>query len=326
MELIGLLVVLLLCLAASFVYAGAETGFYTLARAQVELDAARGTRPARWVRWLLKDESALLVTLLVGNNLALELLSGVGDSLLDGFALPAALRATAVTLLMTPIVFLLGEALPKDLFHRRPLALTYLVAGIVVASRIAYWPLERLLRGSTWLLERLLGVGPGGGAARPGRERLLSLLEEGARQGALPERARRLAENALGLGSTPISHCMTPWSQVLSLKRTAEEAQLRRETEGSRWTRLPVVDEGGAFVGYVHQLEVLAAGGEQPVLAHLRPLPVLPADTPADRALSRLRGAGVRAAVVGSAERPEGLVTLKDLVEEITGDLSGISG
>jgi CBS domain containing-hemolysin-like protein len=42
---------------------------------------------------------------------------------------------------------------------------------------------------------------------------------------------------------------------------------------------------------------------------------------PLDRALARLRQTGQRAALVGSAEAPLGLVTLKDLVEEISGEL-----
>jgi CBS domain containing-hemolysin-like protein len=45
--------------------------------------------------------------------------------------------------------------------------------------------------------------------------------------------------------------------------------------------------------------------------------------TPVDRALARLRSGGQRLAVVGTSERPEGLVTLKDVLEEISGDLAG---
>jgi CBS domain containing-hemolysin-like protein len=43
--------------------------------------------------------------------------------------------------------------------------------------------------------------------------------------------------------------------------------------------------------------------------------------TPVDRALTELRIRGQRAAVVGTPQAPRGLVTLKDLLEEISGDL-----
>lgn len=314
----------LLCVAGSFVYAGAETGFYSLSRHQVEVDAGAGVRPAIWVRWLLRDDSALLITLLIGNNLVLELASRLGDNLVHGWGLSGTWTAVVVTLGLAPVVFLMGEALPKDLFSRRPQALTYGVAPIVLLSRLVFWPLERGLRLLSALLERAFGLGSGRVTAVPARERLTTLLAEGQRQGVLGERARVLAENALKLRSIPVATCMTAWEDLRLLRTQDDDQEHRRILAASRWTRLPVVGEEGEFLGYVHQLEVLAASGTEPVLEHQRPLPVLAADTPVDRALLRLRGSGKRAAVVGTAAEPVGLVTLKDLVEEISGDLAGI--
>ncbi|MDA1263521.1 MAG: CNNM domain-containing protein [Planctomycetota bacterium] len=323
MEILLMVLALLLCLAGSFLYAGAETGFYTLSREQVEGDAEAGSRTAGWVRRLLRDESALLITLLIGNNLVLELATHVGDDLVSRAGLGPVWTATLVTLLLTPVVFLFGEALPKDLFHGRPQSLSYAASGFVLLSRYVYWPLERVLRCLSALLERAFGLHQGDAAPRA-RERLTNLLVEGERQGVLPLRARVLAENALALRQTRISTCMTPWSNLLTLPEGGDDAELRATLASSKWTRLPVVAADGSFQGYVHQLEVLSAGADEPVLVHCRPLPVFPAEMPVDRALLRLRASGKRAAVVGSAEQPEGLVTLKDLVEEISGDLSGI--
>lgn len=323
MEVVLLLLALALCLVGSFLYAGSETGFYTLSRDQVEVDAEAGSRAARMARWLLRDEAALLITLLIGNNLVLELASHVGDDLVAGLGLSGGWNALLVTLLLTPVVFLLGEALPKDLFHSRPQSLTYGAAPLVVVSRVVYWPLERVLRVVSALLERLLGLDRGRATARP-RERLARLLAEGERQGVLPERARVLAENALTLRGMPLESCMTPWEEVLTLPEGESDDDLRATLGASRWTRVPVVSTAGTFLGYVHQLEVLAAGEAEPVLQQRRPLPVFDRDMPVDRALLRLRASGKRAAVVGTAEEPVGLVTLKDLVEEISGDLAGI--
>lgn len=323
MELALSILGLLSCLAGSFLYAGAETGFYSLSRDQVDVDASAGSRPARCVRWLLRDDSALLITLLIGNNLVLQLATRVGDDLLAGSGLSPQLSALIVALILTPLVFLFGEALPKDLFHRRPQSLSYGVSGVVVASRMIFWPLERILRLVSAALEGLFGLGRGRATARP-RERLTKLLAEGERQGVLPLRARVLAENALALRSTPIETCMTPWAEVLTLKEGQDQAAQLEAVRSSRWTRLPVISEEGVFLGYVHQLEVLAAGGSQAILEPLRPLPVFEREMPVDRALLLLRASGKRAAVVGTREQPVGLVTLKDLVEEISGDLTGI--
>ncbi len=71
----------------------------------------------------------------------------------------------------------------------------------------------------------------------------------------------------------------------------------------------------------LHQLEVLGDADPAAPLVRLRDVLFLPPGTPVDRALARLRVRGVRMAVVGTPAEPLGLVALKDLLEEISGDL-----
>ena len=316
------LLILTLCVFASALYSGSEIGFYSLSPVQVDLEARQGVRTARIVRWLLHDDSALLITILIGNNLALELATLVGDKLL-GAGHGAGGGALIVTAVLTPVVFLFGEALPKDVFRRRPHALIGLGAHFLLLSRIVFWPLERLL----WLfssgLERLLGLKSGVVAQVRGAETVRAFFEAGRLSGALTERASVLAHNALLLRSTPIERAMVPWDHVRHLARDARTEEIVDSVRLSRYSRLPVVDPQGAVLGYVHQMDVLFGDASAP-LAKLRPVPVLPAEIPVDRALQKLRGGGHRAAVVGEACAPLGWVTLKDLVEEISGDLVGL--
>jgi CBS domain containing-hemolysin-like protein len=74
----------------------------------------------------------------------------------------------------------------------------------------------------------------------------------------------------------------------------------------------------------VHLLEVLSAPSKTDLLGHLRPLMALEPQTPIASALLSMRGGGRRMALVGSPDKPLGLVALKDLVEEITGDVVGL--
>lgn len=322
MEVFLMLLGIVICLVGSFLFAGSETGFYTLSRTQLDVDAEGGSRPARLVQWLIRDDAALLITLLIGNNLVLELASSLANGVVERTGLSQAWTAAIVTVGLAPAVFLIGEALPKDLFHTRPQWWTYFAAPVIVVSRVAFYPLERILRGVSFVLERAAGLETESSITVP-RERLKRILVEGERQGVLPERARILAENALALRSIPIERCMTPWDSVLVLDRGTNESELRSRVETSRFTRLPVMSEEGRFEGYVHQLEVLASP-EGGVLGQIRPLPRFEPDLPVDRALLSLRASGKRAAVVGTKDKPVGLVTLKDLVEEISGDLTGI--
>jgi putative hemolysin len=326
LELLGLVA----CILASAIYSGSEIGFYSLSRVQMDLEAESGGQRARLVKWLAANDSALLVTILIGNNLVLELSSKLGGSLLGrtfAFSEPST-QALATAVVLTPLVFLFGEALPKDLYRRRPGSLTRRTAPFIAVSRVVYWPLERVLRSITYTLEHLFGVKPERTGRLDARESLTIFLAEGRRHGALPERAEDLARNALRLRGIPVSRAMIPWARTIKLVRGMSRDEAFELVRTARASRLPVVGEAGAIEGYVHQLEVLQdwdpAGPTPDVFEEIRPLERLDAATPVDRALLRLQGLGRRIALVEEGGQPVGIVSLTDLLEEISGDLAGI--
>lgn len=323
-----------LLLALSALYSGSEIGLYSLSRLRVDAAARAGSHSARLIQRLLADEAALLMTLLVGNNLVLQLLAYVSETGFEelGFAPPGG-RELWVTLLLTPFVLFLCELLPKDLFRRRPLGLMAICAWPVALSKLVLAPLVLPLRALVALVSRPLHLEREAVARSFGRDFVTQLLEEGQRAGVLGPRARILARNVLELRSTALGRVMVPWERVERLRLEGDEPELRQQLERSSYTRLPVVDAQGQVLGYVHQVEWLsrallegAAAEQGPVAqalrARLRPLPSLSAELTVDRALGALRLNGQRIALVGPPERPLGLVTLKDLLETISGDLA----
>lgn len=335
---IGLLVVLI---AFSALYSGSEIGFYSVSPVQVDLDAKSGSRRAALMRWLLQDDAALLITILIGNNLALELATHVGEALLgDAFGVRGSAKsALLVTLMLTPVVFLFGEALPKDVFRQRPHALTGFAAPVIGLSRIVFWPLERMLRIATVLLEKALGLGGQVTQAVAGKEEVLRFLAEGRRHGVLSKGAEVLAGNALTLRTLPVSGTMVPWEDAEWLRTDASPEELFEQMLSSRFSRLPVVEESalGApkVVGYVHQLEVLhnwssEEGDQVPdVLERIRPCPRFSESMTLDRALNEFHKLGRRIALVvedgGTDEDAEtvlGVVSVNDLLDRISGEVA----
>jgi CBS domain containing-hemolysin-like protein len=253
----------------------------------------------------------------------IELMTWSAEDLLRERHAPVWAVRTVLTLVLTPGVFFFAEVLPKDLFRRRPHALLARTAPFVLVSRYLFWPLERLLFLLTFLLTRIFTLEPRLFSVVRGREAVLRLLSEGAREGAILPHAEQMARNVLKLRSIEVERCMAPWEGVLKLRLGAPSPDLYAAVARSPYTRIPVVDEGGVVRGYVHQLDVLGEGEGAEVLDHLRPLTVLPSGSSVDRALAKLRLSGQRLAVVGDLEHPRGLLTLKDLLEEISGDLAG---
>ena len=309
-------------LVFSGIFSGSETGLYSVSKPRVHLEADEGLRGAKHVRKFADSRAALLVTILIGNNVALELMTLSAEDLLHQRGFSPLQRDLVLSFVLTPMVFLMGELLPKDLFRRRPHVLLRWTAPILAVCRVVFWPLGVLLLLLSRGLELLFGLQPAELAEHPRRHEVLSVLAEGRAAGALEPHAEELAHNALKLRSLPVTRAMIPWSQVLCLDAEAGEEALAAAVQSSNYTRLPLV-RGREVLGYVHQLSALEARGSKEILECAESLLFLDPTLSVDRALSRLRHAGRRMAVVGTAENPQGLVTLKDLLEEISGDLGG---
>ena len=313
----GLLV--LLTVFASGVFSGAETGFYSLS--PVRVAAGRGrTWMARLARYLLRDEVGLLVVLLVANNLVNQAATYAGRGLVAPLGVPAGAREVVLTLLLTPLLFLFGELFPKDLFRRRPHALVVYVAPAIFLARCLLYPLVLVAGACSSRVGRRVGIGARELARVQGREEaVLDLLREG---GARADAALGMARNVLGLRGLRIDRAMIPWRRVVTVRLDDSDGATRAAVGGAGFSRLPALDEAGRVGGYVHQVEVLRAGPGVGLGALRRPIVFLEPALAIDRALTRMKAGGVRMAVVGTAERPLGIVTLKDLVEEISGELA----
>jgi len=317
----ALLGLVLVAVVLTALFSGAETGVYSLPRLRLDAEARRGSRAARWLSGLLQDDTHLLITLLVGVNLVLEVSSHVIEEVLSGAeGLPAWARELVVTALLTPVLFVMGDLVPKDAFRRRPYLFLRVASPFLWAARILLapivWPLERMSR----FLERSFGVVDQDFTRALGREEVINVLEESSQAGAIAQEARDLAQNVLVLRHTPVAEVMTPWDRVQRVDLALPPEERRAALANAEFTRIPVVrggeQAGEAVIGYLHQLESLAETGELEPL--VRPLPEMAPDLSVERALARLRVSGQRVALVGSNARPEGLVTVMDLVSAIS--------
>jgi len=320
MSVLAPLVALALVVFLSALCSGAEIGMYSLSRTQLDAEAAAGGRTARMLRSLVTRESWLLATLLVANNVTHQASTLLASLALAPLSIPGQWIELVIATLVTPPMLLFGELLPKDLFRRRPNVLSSRCAPFIYVLRAALAPLAFPLQLFSGAIARLLGFDSGELARVKGREAVIDLLRE--RESELSPHVEKLARNVLDLRGVRVERVMVPWRSVESVRLAASAEQLREQAGASPYSRLPVVDARGAVKGYVHQLEVLGAPAPRTADAHLRPLLEFAPDTPLDRALTKLKQTGQRAALVGDAARPLGLVTLKDLVEEISGELA----
>ncbi|MCZ6836485.1 MAG: CNNM domain-containing protein [Planctomycetota bacterium] len=321
-QLLILIGVTLLGLVLSALYSGMETGLYTLNRVRVTVRAGRGDKRAMRLRSMLHRSNRTLTTLLIGNNIANYMGTFGIAAILDGMDLSA---GTAIALnagILIPLLFVFGETLPKDLYRTHTDHWSYGTSGLLLISDRLFTilGLAPIVVGFGILVGKMFGSS--GEGATSARQRISQLIQEGMGAGVLSETQSTLAERALALHDKTLRSVMVPWSRVASLSADID-LKLRQDIiERRHHTRLPVVAPGGKVMGILSIIDILLAP-DQPTRELTKAATEFPPDAKLHLALRMLRQEHRTMAIIVDPKtgNPLGLVTLKDLVEPLTGDL-----
>jgi CBS domain containing-hemolysin-like protein len=309
---------------ASALCSGIETGCYSVNRVRLNLRAERAggvDLAARIIRAELARPERLLATLLIGNNIVHFLSAEFMHGFLHPFGLGEGAQAAINTVVIAPVIFILGEAVPKELFRIRAEQLTYQCSRLLSVLRFSL-TLTGVLALVRWFVgtaERLAGLSSAG--VDDARQQIGTLLKEGASGGVLSESQVTLLDRALAFAGVTAGDEMTPWAKVRALPADADHARAVRLLRDVPHARLPVIDRYGKVVGVVRQVD-LHLSPRSTVGQVMTPIIRLRKGVPVPQALRMLAAARARMGVVeDEAGLPLGIVTTRDLVEPLTGRL-----
>jgi Mg2+/Co2+ transporter CorB len=321
---------ILLCLLASFFFAGSETALTASSRATMLRLQQDGNRNAGIVNRLLAARERLIGALLLGNNAVNILASSLATSVfLVWFGDVGVIYATG---LMTVLVVVFAEVLPKTIAFNAPDRMA------LAAARPMAWVvrvLSPVLVAIEWLVRqllRLLGVriGEEQSILAP-HEEIRGTVDLLHREGSVEKLDRDMMGGLLDLRDLTVADVMVHRTEMTTVNADDPTEDIVNAVLKSGFTRIPLWrDKPENIVGILHAKDLLrvlknAEGdlGEVDVMAIALP----PWFVPDIRALSEQLKAFRRrkthfALVVDEYGEVEGLVTLEDILEEIVGDIS----
>jgi len=316
----------LLGFAGSALYSGMETGAYSLNRIRLHVLVHRGDPAAKTLHRLLTNPTVLLTTLLIGNNITNYLGTASMGVILESRGYGDWQAIFLNLLIVTPILFVVGETLPKDLFAAHSDRLMYRLTPVLRFSRVLFTitglaPLIGLFSNT---LMKAIGQDPRVRAFHP-RRQVGVLVREGVGYGLLSGEQSAIVDRVLDLADRQVADELTPWNLV-EIIRSHDNAQavwqLARRTTHSH---VPILDRRGVVVGVLRINDALAHGQDAcpPISQMMKPAHKIGHHTPVREALDQLKRHTTGLAIVtGASGQPVGIVTVKDLIEPITGDLA----
>ena len=322
-------IIVAFCIFLSAFFSGSETALTAASHARMHTLEKEGDKRAAAVMRLLRQRNRMIAALLLGSTLG-----NIGSSAFTTSVLVVIAGdngAVYATILMTALLLVFAEVLPKTLAINHPDSVSLHVAKFIEPFVSVFGPLLAAVEFIVRSVLRLAGVELSHGRT------MLSPYEElkGAvdilhEEGNVERAARDMFGGVLDLQVLHVSDVMIHRTKMRTIDADLAPVQIVREVLSSSFTRMPLWRERpDNFVGVLHSKDLLraldAAGGEAAKINIVdimsTPWFVPEATTLEDQLEAFLKRKTHFALVVDEFGEVMGLVTLEDILEEIVGDI-----
>lgn len=314
-------VVLVALLAIVFVLGAAEAALLHVRRSAVVVAAERGDARAVRLLRLLDDlppvMSAVLLAVLLVQLTAATVAGVLARRWFGGMGL------TVATIVLTAVLFVYGEAIPKTLAVRRPLSVARRLAAPVRWLSILLQP---VVSGLVRLADLQLPADGSQGSATVTEDELRHLADEAASAGQIEPSDADLIARSFALGDARVAQLLVPRVDMVAVAAGTPVGEALDTAVVSGHRRLPVferdVDDITGFVRLRDLARAVTTDPASPVRDHAREALAVPESRRVLDLLREMQRSGVHLAVIvdehgGTA----GMVTIEDVVEELVGPI-----
>ncbi|MBA3314188.1 MAG: DUF21 domain-containing protein [Planctomycetota bacterium] len=292
LELLAAIAIFLLGLGMSFFFSGTETAFYRVSTVRLMIAANAGDRISRRLLAFAHRPGRFVATTLVGNNVANYLVS-IGTGLATVLVVRSEGLAEVVgTWMVTPLVFVCGELLPKNICYITPSWLLRRGSALFRVFYVLFLPITLPLAMISHLLERIAGAATGTADLVFGRNRLTQVFSQGRQAGLLSDAQSRFLTGLLTASGDAVERTMTPADRIFGLHGDATRDEVLEHARRLALTEVVLGSKSkpGEWTHYVRVAEL--AVSDRPLATLKRPLPRFEAGQAKLEVLLALRTAG----------------------------------
>lgn len=315
------IVLICILLALSAVCSATETAFSSANRIRLKNMAASGKKSAQKALDITENFDRALTAILIGNNVV-----NISSSSLATVVFTEKFGSGSVayaTLVMTVLVLIFGEILPKSLAKENAESFSMAMSAPLSVFIIIVTPAIWFFSGIKKLANKMLG----GSKRQPSvtEEELKYIIDEIETEGVLEEQESDLVRSALDFDETTIDEVLVPRVNVIGVEMHADIEKIKQVFIDNCYSRMPVYDRTiDSIVGIIHQADffkMYLSGGSD--LESIMKQPVfIPENKCISEVMKLMQKKKVHmAVVVDQYGGTEGICTLEDIIEELVGDI-----
>ncbi|KUH47361.1 CNNM domain-containing protein [Mycoplasmopsis meleagridis] len=305
--------ILLLIICSSF-FSAAETAYTTLNIGKIETLVNKKAFGAKLIKKQFSFFNQTLVTLLICNNVVNIASSALLSSLLAKALVGNLSNYVALfsTLVMTPIIVLLGEITPKLIAKYHPINTAQVICYPLSFFYYLFWiftyPISKI--GKKIYITNT-------------EEDLKNIIDVAQNEGVLETNESIMAQNALDLDSIKVKKHYFRLKDVVSVNVNSNISETLDVFVETNYSRLPVINNEGQFIGIVLLKDIFHLQRGK-ISNFIKTVPTISSNISLSKALEILRLNKAQMAFVSennSSTKILGIITIEDILEEIVGEI-----
>ncbi|PSO03766.1 hypothetical protein B9Q12_03770 [Candidatus Marsarchaeota G2 archaeon ECH_B_SAG-G06] len=322
------LVIYFALVAISFVFSASETAYSTLRASIIRLKAAKGDKGSQRVLLLIKDLPHTLNAIIIGDNLVN--LAFTSFATYTGYVFYGALGALIFSVVNFVIVFVVGEAWPKNVAVNNPENLAIRLSGFMYHYVNAMEAPARIMTKVGRALARVAGY-EGTRRDITTEERMIYALELAKLEGVITDKQHDVISRVLRFDDLIAQDIMVPLDKVVYVNCESTVSEVMQVFGSAGHRTLPVVEKdercGVKPVGAIHVRDATVAymnGFKEVAVKEIcEDVVSVRFDEKLIEVLSKMQQTGSQIAAVNKDGCTIGFIFINDLLEEIVGEMMG---
>lgn len=323
------LVVLILLIVLSAFFSSAETAFSSANRIKMRSLADEGNKTAALVIKILDSYSKLLSAILIGNNVvnlsASSLATTIAIALSEPLGLQASLMTGLATGILTVVVLLGGEIVPKTWANLNADKIVLVYAPVMRFLMMVLTPIIFIVDKISTAILKLFRIDPNKKNSAMTENELRSYVDVSHEDGVIEEEEKEMIYNVFDFGDSLAKDIMIPRIDMVSVEDTATYKEVMELFRENMYTRLPVYhDSTDNIVGIINIKDFLFV--KDPEKFAIKDIMrdayyTYEYKKTSDLMMEMRKSSSNIALVLNEYGSTEGMITLEDLLEEIVGEI-----
>ncbi len=323
------IIVLVILIALSAFFSSAETAFSSTNRIKMRSLSEEGNKKAALVLKILDSYSKLLSAILIGNNVvnlsASSLATTIAIALSEPLGLQASLMTGLATGILTVVVLLSGEIVPKTWANLYADKIVLVYAPVMRFLMVILTPVIFIVDKIATAILKLFRIDPNKKNSAMTENELRSYVDVSHEDGVIEEEEKEMIYNVFDFGDSLAKDIMIPRIDMVSVEDTATYKEVMELFRENMYTRLPVYhDSTDNIIGIINVKDFLFVKDTDKfeIKDIMRDAYyTYEYKKTSDLMMEMRKSSSNIALVLNEYGSTEGMITLEDLLEEIVGEI-----